>query len=816
MKRNLFMPLVLVLFLSLSSQFSTLLAQGTAFAYEGQLQDSGGPANGTYNFMFSLYTANSGGAPVAGPVSVNGVVVNNGLFTVTIDFGPSPWNGAINWLEIGVEGNGASTFTTLTPRQQLMPTPYAIFATTSGNLSGLLPASQLSGTVGNGQLASSSVTINAGTGLSGGGPVALGSATTLNNTGVTSLTGGGGVTVSATSGSVTLGSTATSGDIANAIVSRDSTGSFSADSLTLDGALYLPGPPLTIYSGSFSLLQEYGNNNLFIGPQAGNSTASGSANIGIGPQTLLKNASGSANIAIGGGALANNTSGGGNIAIGNGALANNMNGIQNTAIGVSALSANTAGDANTAVGTEALLANTTGHDNTANGAGALVENTAGTLNTATGSGALGSNGGGNQNTANGYNSLYNNLGGSANTANGASTLYNNTTGGNNTANGFQALYVNKTGINNTADGVSALQDLPTGTNNTALGFYAGANFTGIESSNIDIGNPGVVGDNNTIRIGSGHSRTFIAGVINGNGGGLTNISATAVTAFPIGMVLVPAGSFTMGDSLDAEADAIPTVSVTVSGFYMDTTLVSWSQWQSVYIWATSHGYTFDDAGTGSAPNQPVQMLNWYDVAKWCNARSEQAGRTPVYFTDGTQTTVYRTGDVDLVNVCVNWNGTGYRLPTEAEWEKAARGGLSGQRFPWGNFITGNLANYDGCTSICPWTYDLGPDGFNPFNPSTTPGTTPVDYFAPNGYGLHDMAGNLFEWCWDWYPIYSKQYAGGTDPRGPATVEYDRTYRGGSWGLVGGAYGCRCAARYFSVPPGVYNYLGFRTVVSSGN
>ncbi len=809
--QRLFAALALLALSTLDPRFSNAFAQGTAFAYEGQLQDSGGPANGTYNFTFSLYTASSGGTPVAGPVVVNGVTVNNGLFTVTMDFGPSVWNGAINWLEIGVEANGASPFVTLTPRQQLMPTPYAIFATTSGNLSGLLPASQLSGTVGNAQLANNSITVNVGAGLSGGGTVALGSMMMLNNAGVTSLTGGGGVTVSASSGSVTLGSTATSGDVANTIVSRDGTGSFSADSLTLDGTLYLPGPPLTIYSGSFSLLQEYGNNNLFVGPQAGNSTASGSANIGIGPQTLLKNASGSDNIAIGGGALGSNSSGGGNIAIGNGALANNVNGIQNTAIGSSALSANTSGDANTAVGTEALLANTTGHDNTANGAGALVENTAGTLNTATGSGALGSNGGGNQNTANGYNSLYNNLGGSANTANGASSLFNNKTGGNNTANGFQALYFNKTGINNTADGVSTLQDIPTGTNNTALGFYAGANFTGIESSNIDIGNPGVVGDNNTIRIGSGQTQTYIVGVINGNGGGLTNISATAVTAFPIGMVLVPTGPVTMGDSLDGEVDAIPTISVTVSGFYMDATLVTLSQWQSVYIWATGHGYTFDDAGAGNAPNQPVQMLNWYDVAKWCNARSEQAGRTPVYFTDGTQTTVYRTGDVNLINACVNWTGTGYRLPTEAEWEKAARGGLSGQRFPWGNLISENLANYDGCTAICGWTYDLGPNGMNSFNPSG--GTTPVDYFAPNGYGLHDMAGNVFEWCWDWY---STPYAGGTNPRGPATAIYDRMFRGSSWGLTGSAEGCRCAARWSDSPTTVLNYLGFRTVISSGN
>jgi formylglycine-generating enzyme required for sulfatase activity len=145
---------------------------------------------------------------------------------------------------------------------------------------------------------------------------------------------------------------------------------------------------------------------------------------------------------------------------------------------------------------------------------------------------------------------------------------------------------------------------------------------------------------------------------------------------PTGMVLIPAGSFTMGDTLDGESDAIPTVTY-VSAFYMDANLVSFSQWQSVYSWATSHGYGFDFAGFGKASTHPVQTIDWYDCVKWCNARSEMEGKTPAYYTDSGLSLPYRSGQVAPY---VNWS-TGYRLPTEAEWEKAARGGLSGQRFP---------------------------------------------------------------------------------------------------------------------------------------
>src|SRR5271169_6408101 len=130
---------VFLLLTTLHSHLSAVFAQGTAFTYQGKLDSGGSPTSGTYNLTFTLFNTNSGGSAVAGPVTNNAVTVTNGLFTVLIDFGRGPFTGATNWLQIGVETNGATPFTTLTPRQELTPAPYAIFAITSSNLSGTLP-----------------------------------------------------------------------------------------------------------------------------------------------------------------------------------------------------------------------------------------------------------------------------------------------------------------------------------------------------------------------------------------------------------------------------------------------------------------------------------------------------------------------------------------------------------------------------------------------------------------------------------------------------------------------------------------------------
>ncbi len=115
----------------------TLCAQGTAFTYQGQLSSGGNPANGSYDLTFSLYNSTSLASPViAGPVTNSAVAVTNGLFTVSLNFGPGIFSGANYWLQIAVRTNGTGSFTTLSPRQPLLPVPYAIFANTASNLLG--------------------------------------------------------------------------------------------------------------------------------------------------------------------------------------------------------------------------------------------------------------------------------------------------------------------------------------------------------------------------------------------------------------------------------------------------------------------------------------------------------------------------------------------------------------------------------------------------------------------------------------------------------------------------------------------------------
>ena len=269
--------------------------------------------------------------------------------------------------------------------------------------------------------------------------------------------------------------------------------------------------------------------------------------------------------------------------------------------------------------------------------------------------------------------------------------------------------------------------------------------------------------------------------------------------------LIPAGSFQMGNAMVADTDLGDTIrTVTVSAFRMARNLVTKADWDTVRTWGLTHSYTDLSIGAGKAANHPVQTITWYDMVKWCNARSEMEGLTPCYTLSGA---VYRTTNSDVV-VC-NWAVNGYRLPTDAEWEKAARGGLIGKRFPWGDSISQSLANYYSNPTSC--TYDDGPDGYNSIGRvGGAPYTSPVGSFPANGYGLYDMAGNVQQRCWDWYGTYA---AGAqTDPRGVASGSY-RVFRGGNWSLQ--ARSCRVAycANYAFPPVSDYS-IGFRIARSS--
>lgn len=282
---------------------------------------------------------------------------------------------------------------------------------------------------------------------------------------------------------------------------------------------------------------------------------------------------------------------------------------------------------------------------------------------------------------------------------------------------------------------------------------------------------------------------------------------------PSDMVQIPAGSFQMGDTFgDGYANERPVHSVFVSAFHIDRYEVTLAKWSRVYVWATNHGYTFANGGQGKGTNYPVHTVSWYDCVKWCNARSEMEGLVPCYYTGATLSNVYRTGTVVLQTEWVKWSADGYRLPTEAEWEKAVRGGTPGHRFSWvdADTISHARATYYAGTG---YSFDLssGAGAHPTYNDGVCPLVAPVGSFAPNPFGLYDMTGNIYEWCWDWRDAawYSNSGATLSDTRGPAAGNY-RITRGGS--AHNQVYDATCSGRNPSTPPAsALCYQGFRCV-----
>jgi len=533
-------------------QPATAFAQGTAFTYQGRLNDGGQPANGTnYGMVFYLYNVPTGGTAL-GNLGIVSVTVSNGLFTTPLDFG-NQFDGTPRWLEISVQKNGGS-FTTLAPRQQVLPTPYAILAGTAGGLSGTLPVSQVSGVVPLAQLPAAVMTNNAtGVTLSGNLFGNFGGSFYGNGGGLTGLNpanlsaGTAAINISGNAATATTATTAANltGNVSDAQLSANiarlngtnnftGTNTFAGKAVltnvnnVIAGVINGNGGGLTNLNaanltGTFTgnVIGAASSATSFSGSLAGDVTGTQSATVvsTLGGQTATNVASGASaanaatSVNIASTIVKRDASG--NFSAGTVTLNGNLN-----------LPATTASAGIIYSGGSTLI-QSHGNGNFFAGPGAGNLSTGATNSTAIGYAALQSSASGDGDTAVGFATLQNNTTGQGNTALGIDALLGNSIGSYNTANGAYALPDNFTGSYNTAVGVSSLLNNQTGSNNIALGYLAG--FYIIGSSNIDIGNLGLPSDNNVIRIGSGQTQTFIAGVINGNGAGLTNLNVASFT-----------------------------------------------------------------------------------------------------------------------------------------------------------------------------------------------------------------------------------------------------------------------------------------------
>ncbi len=233
----------------------------------------------------------------------------------------------------------------------------------------------------------------------------------------------------------------------------------------------------------------------------------------------------------------------------------------------------------------------------------------------------------------------------------------------------------------------------------------------------------------------------------------------------IEMILVEAGSFDMG-STGGDEDEKPVHSVTISkDYYIGKFEVTQKEWI---------------AQMGSNPsefkgdNLPVEKVSWYDTVEFCNKLSNKEGLTPAYIIDGT-------------NVTISSSSNGYRLPTEAQWEFAARGGNLSRKFI-----------YSGSNSV---------DEVAWYSANTIDERTQiVGSKKSNELGIYDMSGNVYEWCYDWLGEYSSESK--IDP--VCITGIDRLIRGASW--YNDAPSTRNAYRGYDSPDGSYDNLGFRIVL----
>ena len=254
-------------------------------------------------------------------------------------------------------------------------------------------------------------------------------------------------------------------------------------------------------------------------------------------------------------------------------------------------------------------------------------------------------------------------------------------------------------------------------------------------------------------------------------------------ALPPEMVFVQGGTFEMGctpEQTDCGSNESPVHEVTLTDFYIGKYEVTQAQWATIVPeYAPDYSY-------GQGDTHPVYPISWYDAVTFCNRLSQQEGYTPVYYADAGFTQIYDALNDGSGTVYQDPTANGYRLPTEAEWEYAARGGAQSEGYQYsGSNDIDEVAWYDG----------------NDNSQSEPAGTK-----APNELGIYDMSGNVWEWCWDWWDSGYYDDSPACAPLGP-TGGSGRVLRGGLWGNT--ASFSRVANR-FNYPPGNRAYtFGFR-------